>query len=361
MKRFTCPVCANEVHFENVACVACGTALAIKPGAFVMQALGDHSGNAASPQLPPTLCQNAAAVGCNWLLPEGQGQGFCLACQHNRGVPDPGYRDNLARWAEIELAKRKLIYALIRWNLPHPTRETDPAHGLAFDFLADSRNPDGSMTRISTGHSDGLITLNLDEGDAVSRAERRSALDEPYRTVIGHMRHEIGHYYWTLLIENAGRQDAFRALFGDERQDYAQALELHYTNGPPADWAQSHISAYATAHPWEDFAETWAHWMHIVDGLETARAYGIRLESSVAGRSLPDDPYLVTDISGLIEEWVGLTVALNNMNRGMGQPDLYPFVLSRPVVAKLNFLNGLIHPEMGIGQDALPVSQANAR
>jgi hypothetical protein len=286
-------------------------------------------------------CLNAAVVGCNWLLPTGQTSGYCIACQHNRLVPDPGFGGNLASWAQVELAKRKLIYALLRWSLPHPTKAEDATLGLAFDFPADTRNADGSLNRFGTGHRDGVITLNLAEGDDVSRVEAKSALAEAYRTVIGHFRHEIGHYYWTLLVENSENLAQFRVLFGDERQDYALAIQAHYASGPPADWPQSHISAYATAHPWEDFAETWAHWMHIVDGLETAQAYGISVGE---GQGLPPetDPYHPGRIEALIDAWVPLTVAINSMNRGMGQPDIYPFVLSQAVVAKMRFIDRLI-------------------
>lgn len=332
MKRFACPVCGNEVHFRNLACVQCGTAIGYRPDTLAMEAVGD----------PSPLCDNAGLVGCNWLLPVGEKAGYCAACRHNHVVPDLTFAGNRDRWAEIELAKRRLIYAVLQWNLPHPTRAEDPALGLAFDFLADTRGKDGTVQRVLTGHDDGLITINIDEGDLTVRTERQSAMDEPYRTVIGHMRHEIGHFYWSQLVENGPDLNAFRALFGDERDDYGAALESHYAAGPPPDWALSHISAYATSHPWEDFAETWAHWMHIVDGLETAVAYDLRPDGD-AGLEPGTNPYLMTETITLVDVWVPLTVALNNMNRGMGQPDLYPFVLSRPVVEKLRFINRLIH------------------
>lgn len=326
MKRFQCPACGKEVHFKNMTCVHCGTALGIDPVPMVMVVPG--------PSAP--RCANAKGADCNWVLQAGQ-TGFCLACRHNDVVPDRAPEGNRARWSQIELAKRQLVYALLRWSLPHPTRSEEPVTGLSFAFLADVRNPDGSLTPLATGHQNGVITLNIAESDDVVRAERRTSLGEPYRTIIGHLRHEVGHYYWWRLIGQGGPVEAFRGLFGDERQDYGQALQRHYANGPPANWNQTHISAYATAHPWEDFAETWAHWMHIVDGLETARAYGL-LQTGQA-----PDPYLSTDIEPLIDAWVPVTVAVNEMNRGMGQPDLYPFVLSKSVLRKLRFINDLIH------------------
>ena len=329
MKRFACPVCGNEVHFRNLSCVQCGTALGYQPESVAMEAVG----------APSPLCANAGLAGCNWLLPPGEAQGYCAACRHNHIVPDVTFEGNRDRWREIELAKRRLMYAVLQWDLPHPTRAEDPALGLAFDFLADVP---GSGERILTGHDDGLITINVDEGDLTVRTERQSAMAEPYRTVIGHMRHEIGHFYWSKLVEHGPALDEFRSLFGDERADYQKALESHYSAGPPPDWALRHISAYATCHPWEDFAETWAHWMHIVDGLETAAAYDLRPDGNT-GLDAGANPYLMTEVERMVDAWVPLTVALNNMNRGMGQPDLYPFVLSRPVTEKLAFINRLIH------------------
>lgn len=339
MKRFTCPVCANEVHFDSVNCVSCGQALGLRTDDMEMTV---RLGPADDMVLIP--CRNVELGGCNWMVPTSEPTGFCIACRHNQTVPDLSDAGNRQRWAALELAKRKLIYALHAWGLPHPTRAEDPMHGLAFDFLADTRNPDGTLTRVGTGHKDGIITLNLAEGDEVNRVAQKHDLSEPYRTVIGHMRHEIAHYYWMLLVQDSSRLEEFRRLFGDEREDYAQALQTHYSSGPPLGWAQSHISAYSTAHPWEDFAETWAHWMHIVDGMETAQVYGIGLNNDAGGTMPRDlgDVYRTVEVETLIDRWVPLTVAINNMNRGMGQSDLYPFVLSGPVVEKMRYINMLI-------------------
>ncbi len=339
MKRFACPRCGNEVHFDSMDCVSCGLALGLRTDGMTMTGRTETSSDTS---LKP--CRNIEIGACNWMVPAMDETGFCIACRHNRTVPDLGDESNRQSWRVLELGKRKLIYALHTWSLPHPTRAEDPTRGLAFDFLADTRNPDGSVTTIGTGHQNGIITLNLAEGDEVNRVARKHDLAEPYRTVIGHLRHEIAHYYWMLLVQNSFGLERFRGLFGDERQDYSQALQAHYASGPPAGWTQSHISAYATAHPWEDFAETWAHWMHIVDGLETAEAYGMGLSGDTdRSRQQPlGDVYRAQDVERLIDRWVPLTVAINNMNRGMGQPDLYPFVLSRPVVEKMQFINTLI-------------------
>ncbi|MBU2360387.1 MAG: putative zinc-binding peptidase [Alphaproteobacteria bacterium] len=328
MKRFTCPTCAKEVHFRNQSCVNCGTRLGYDANTQVMRAAGGDV----------MLCANAKGAACNWLAVDARPGSFCLACQHNHVVPDASMDGNLARWREVELAKRKLIYGLMRWRLPRPTRAQNPNLGLAFDFLADAQGPNG-VTAVMTGHESGLITINIAESDDDVRVARRTAMDEPYRTLIGHMRHEVGHFYWALLVDNSSHIGRYRELFGDERADYSAALQHHYDNGAPQGWQQSHISAYATSHPWEDFAETWAHWMHIADGVETAAAYALSLD----GSQVTQDAYAATDIKPVVEAWVPVTVALNNMNRAMGQPDLYPFVLNKPVMAKLQFINDLIH------------------
>ena len=228
-------------------------------------------------------CSNVVEAGCNWLLPAGEGPGFCRACRHNHVVPDTSLPANRAAWMKIETAKRHLFYSLMRWGLPCPTEAEQPGRGLTFDFVTDDPRPDGSTGKVMTGHADGLITIALAEADDAERERRRTGLGEPYRTLLGHFRHEIGHYYWDLLVDDGGRLDDFRALFGDETQDYPTALEIHYANGPPAGWQGNYVSAYASAHPWEDFAETFAHTLHMVDGLETAHAFGIRMARAPTG------------------------------------------------------------------------------
>ncbi len=250
------------------------------------------------------------------------------------------------RWRRIELAKRYMMRAIIRWGLPRPDRIEDPEKGLAFDFLSDGVSPNGGGDIIKTGHENGLITLNVAEGDDAERERRRHSLGEPYRTLVGHFRHEVGHFYWDQLVQAHGRNEEFRELFGDEREDYAAALQRHYSEGPPPDWRVRFISAYASSHPWEDFAETWAHYLHMVDALETARSYGIDIRASF----VPDKTkarinfksYSAPSVERLVDAWVPLTIALNGVNRSMGQPDLYPFVLSEPVVKKLGYVHDLI-------------------
>jgi hypothetical protein len=300
----------------------------------------------ANPSRAYRLCENAYACGCNWLVDMEDQSPFCLCCRHNRTVPNLMAPNNREAWAKIEKAKRQLFYSLLRWDLPMPTRSEDFSRGLAFDLLADGAQ------KVMTGHEDGLITLNIAEADDAERESRRVAMAEPYRTLLGHLRHEIGHYFWDRLVRDEGRQESFRAVFGDEWLDYDAALQRHHANGAPADWANAFISAYATSHPFEDFAETWAHYMHIVDTLETANAFGL----SVKPRDADDehlriyvvfDPYRDGGIDDLVGAWTPVTVALNCLNRSLGQPDVYPFVLSKPGIEKLGFIHELTREVAG--------------
>ena len=344
MKRFTCRNCGNEIYFDSTQCVKCGNALGFNASRGIM--LSTPVGQQWTVDgVAYNACANAQHSACNWLVRADSGDTLCRACSHNRTIPDlsdPGTAD---LWRSLERAKRHLFYSIIRWNLPQPTMAEDPDHGLAFDFLADQQNADGSVTPVLTGHDDGLITINIAEGDDAEREKRRTEMGEPYRTLVGHFRHEVGHYYWDRLVRDAGKEEEYRAIFGDERADYGQALQNHYGNGPPADWENSFISSYATAHPWEDWAETFAHYIHIVDALETAAAFGIRT-SGLAGEKddteVDFDPYTQGTIGHLLKAWVPVTVAMNAINRSMGQPDLYPFVLSKPVEQKLGFVHRLI-------------------
>ncbi|MBS7813055.1 zinc-binding metallopeptidase family protein [Roseococcus pinisoli] len=350
MRLFRCQNCSQVLHFENTSCVKCGAPLGYLPEVNILSALepapeaGDYVAKAATDR-SFRFCDNAAEEACNWLVLVESAERFCLACRHNRTIPDLSDPLNRQRWREIEVAKRRAVYSFLRLGLPLANREDDPESGLAFDFLADQPQ---DIQKVMTGHDNGLITLALVEADDAERTARRSALGEPYRTLLGHFRHESGHYFWDRLVRDGGQLEACRAVFGDDREDYGQALQRHYEQGPPADWQEHFVSTYATAHPWEDFAETWAHYLHIVDTLEMARALGLEVSPRVdrsgdLSTEVDFDPYRSTDIAAVMEAWVPLTVAVNSLNRSMGVPDLYPFVLSPAVVAKLGFVQSLTH------------------
>ena len=344
MHRLSCHNCGHDVFFENTQCVDCNQFLGYDPTTDQMLSSTTETEWSAD-GITLKACDNRPVVGCNWLTPTDTS--LCDACRHNHVIPDLSAPGQSALWANIESAKRVLFYSILAWNLPHKTKVEDPDTGLAFDFLADEPQPDGTVTQHLTGHAEGLITINIAEGDDAERERRRAEMGEPYRTLVGHFRHEIGHYYWDRLVAtDPARLAEFRALFGDEQADYAAALTTHYQNGPPLDWRQSFISAYATTHPWEDFAETFAHYVHMVDGLETAAAFDI-----VAGMSKRIiDPYRDGTSEELIDAWVPVTVAVNAVNRSMGQPDLYPFVLSIPVFEKLAFIHELVRAQGGVAR-----------
>jgi hypothetical protein len=349
MKLFKCQNCGQTVFFENRLCEQCHLALGYLPQSGQMLALrqedGGHKAVAGKPS-NVKCCANAAQDGCNWLLPADSPETFCAACRHNRTIPNLAEDGNLVHWQRMEIAKHRLFYTLIALGLPLKNLADDSEHGLAFDFLADA--PGTSGAKILTGHDEGLITINLNEADDAAREKLRTEMGEPYRTLLGHFRHEVGHYFWNVLVRDAGRLEACRAVFGDEREDYGEALKRHYAQGAPPDWQANYISAYATAHPWEDFAETWAHYLHIVDTLETASAYGMRIHpATTRNRALHADidfdPHHAANVHILVDAWAPLTIAVNSLNRSMGHPDLYPFVLSAPVVKKLGFIHEIVH------------------
>jgi hypothetical protein len=345
MKIFQCGNCGMAAYFDNTVCVRCGWRLGYDPAAGAMTAVRQQGDAWMDAQgYARRFCANASWDACNWLVADDDSaKPFCIGCRHNRTVPDLSQPNDLENWRRLEAAKRHLFYSLLNWRLPMPDREEEPRHGLAFDFLADVVKEDGTIETVLTGHDEGLITINIAEGDDVERERRRTQLREPYRTLLGHFRHEVGHYYWDVLVRDRDRLDDFRAIFGDEREDYAAALARHYDAGPVQGWQQGFISSYAAAHPWEDFAETWAHYLHIVDTLETAEAFHLKVgdPGGVAPHHFTD-PYSVSDVRSLLAAWVPLTVAMNAVNRSMGQPEFYPFVLSAPVTAKLQFVCDVI-------------------
>jgi hypothetical protein len=362
MKLFHCQACAQVLYFENIRCERSGHALGYLPAEAELSALEplDPAVDGtplwrplALPGTPARLCANAQYEACNWLVPADAAEIFCVTCRHNRTVPDLTDPANLHAWQRWQSALHRLFYTLQQLGLPLANRVDDPQHGLVFDVLADP--PEGGGPKVLTGHDEGIITLALSEADDAERERRRTAMGEPYRTLLGHVRHETGHHYWDLLVRDAGKLEGCRAVFGDDSQDYGQALQAHYAKGAPANWQEAYVSAYATAHPWEDFAETWAHYLHIVDTLEMAAAFGLRLRpqlpqaeaaaAAVLAAKIDFDPYGPVTIEELIEAWLPLTYAANSLNRCMGAADLYPFVLSGPAIAKLGYVHRLVRGE----------------
>lgn len=346
MRPFPCSVCEQLLFFDNSTCLRCGAGLgfiaesldlvALRP----FQDLPDRFERADGGTGRYRRCGNRLAARCNWLIAEDEPSPLCASCRLTSVRPNDGEVESLAAFADAEAAKRRLVYQLLSLGLPVIDRSADEQRGVAFEFLSSrGRN-------VITGHDSGVITLDLSESDDAHREFIRKQLGEPYRTVLGHLRHEIAHYYWPLLVCERGHLDVFRDLFGDERVSYKQALAQHYARVPEDDWSTSHVSHYATMHPWEDWAETFAHYLHIESGLATANSIGMSVDEPArsAGRQAWADRDDIT-IDDMVQAWLGLTLGLNAMARSIGQSDLYPFVLSAAVVKKLDF----VHRTIGAG------------
>lgn len=348
MKLFTCGACSQVVFFENVVCTSCGHVLAYLPEPAIMSAIDPCPGEArlfvalapAAGARRYRLCRNSTEHGaCNWAVPEEEKGPLCRSCQFNDVIPNLGDPSAVGAWVRIERAKRRLLYTLLELGLPLETK-AENARGLAFSFKADG------LTQVFTGHSDGNVTINVAEADDPFREKMRLQMGEAYRSLLGHFRHEIGHYYWFRLVSGTELEGPCRTLFGDERVDYDESLARHYGDGAPADWQTHHVSEYASTHPFEDWAETWAHYLHMVDTLETARSYGLALRPvTVGGTQLTPTAtrrLAFDDFDDLVTAWRPLTLALNSFNRSMGLADLYPFVLSREALEKVRFVHEVI-------------------
>ncbi len=361
LRSFRCQ-CDRPIFFRNSQCLACHTVLGYDTdlGRLIpLQPDAEVAGiwrkfGAANDSLAYRRCGNyATASGCNWLLPQrpqgsvnGVDDNFCVACKLNRVIPDQSMEETRQLWAKVELAKRRLVSSLIALGLPVASKVSDdPNRGLAFDFLR-ALPPDPP---VMTGHANGVITINIEEADDALREQARASMQEPYRTLLGHFRHEVGHYYWDRLVLNTPWQDQFRMIFGDERQDYGGALQHHYLNGPPVDWATRFVSSYASTHPWEDWAESWAHYLHMVDTLGTALSFGLDASDVEIGA----EPFFTQDLwqsdagnaeefLGFVNSWVRITGVMNELSRSMGQPDFYPFALPKAAVAKLHFIHSVV-------------------
>lgn len=336
MRDFNCPTCGQRLSFENSVCLGCGSALGFSLDDMALLVIApeegaDHAGAVASTDY--RLCANLHLAECNWLVPTGPVAQLCTSCSLTRTRPDDTNVKAMAAFAEAEKAKRRLVAELHEFNLPIVSRDQDPQRGLAFDLLS------SAVEQVMTGHQDGVITLDLAEGDDVHREQLRIAMAEPYRTLLGHFRHEIGHYYFYRLVgPSADHLKQFVELFGDPDADYQAALDRHYADGAPAGWEQEFVSSYATMHPAEDWAETFAHYLHIRDTLDTSAAFGF----APAGATFERRVLGPSGFDTLIELWLPLAWALNMVNRSMGKPDLYPFVLPPAVLDKMRFIHTTI-------------------
>jgi len=356
MITFTCH-CGNKLHFDNSVCLVCGRKAGFLPDIMQMSALEpveDHRYRALKNDRIYRTCKNYHKYEvCNWMVPDEDPGELCQSCRLTSIIPNLTEPMNIKLWYRVEKAKRRLLYSLIQLGLPVEGHDVNPATGLEFRFMANDpslsefRDELSPSERVMTGHSTGTITINIEEADPSVREEAREKMNERYRTLLGHFRHESGHYYWDKLVRDSQWITEYREMFGDETLDYQTALNTYYTRGPVSGWEKHWVSAYASAHPWEDFAETWAHYLHMLDTLETAHDFGF----SVRGQR-PKTPVKLAQFSSgycadisiedLLNDWVRLTSALNAMNRSMGLPDAYPFVLSDWVTKKLDMIHRLV-------------------
>jgi hypothetical protein len=351
--------CGRPVYFHNSLCLGCNATLGFETDSLQVVSMQpattpgrwklDVSENTTSEW---KRCENFdSPAGCNWMVHAEEEETLCRSCRLNQTIPTLDEKSNHVLWRKIENAKRRLVSQLLSLGLPVYSKVSeDTERGFMFDFL---RSPTKGP-RVLTGHANGLITLNIEEADDSVRERIRHELHEPYRTLLGHFRHEVGHYYWDRLVFGTPWLDKFRELFGDERKDYAAALKRNYEHGPPANWADQHISSYASVHPWEDWAETWAHFLHVVDSIDTALRFGLQGEDveqvyepfciqDLYDPTAPDAQHVIL----LVNSWIQLTTVLNELARSMGQHDYYPFVMSRPVLRKMHFIQMIVKEERG--------------
>ncbi len=344
MRQFHC-TCGNLLYFDSISCLRCGLAVGYDPVADLMRPLAPGW----------RLCDNGSRHGvCNWLLPESSGDLYCASCRLNRIIPDLRQPNNLAHWAVVEAAKRRLIRTLLCLGMPLPNLAENATEGLAFEIVSTTLDP-----TLTTGYLRGVITLSMEEADDTWRQINRQQLGEASRTLLGHCRHESGHHVWGRVFGRLDWNDplrqAFVEVFGEPSLDYAAALQRHYGQGPPPDWQERHISAYASAHPWEDWAETWAHYLQILDSFETCQCLGIRgggldlplvilpVESCTLPASLKAAQSEDPAFHAWLQRWICLATMLNEVTRSFGSPFLYPYIISPAVARKLRLAHHVAH------------------
>jgi len=363
MRHYQC-TCGNVLFFDNSVCVQCKLQVGYDVASDQMIALDDAA--------PFRRCQNGLDYAvCNWVIPAAHDAKFCPSCRLNRTIPDVTSPANLEAWHKIEIAKRRVLYTMARLGLSPVSKEQDAVNGLAFHFL---RPDPGAL--VLTGHDEGVITLSIDEAEGPEREKRRALLGEQYRTLIGHFRHEVAHFYWDRFFQGRADDDplleACREVFGDEREDYEAALQRHYTQGPVAAAPGTFITPYASVHPWEDWAETWAHYLHMLDGAETARSFGLNSDSvPIPFTPFPSETVTLPaqliwpegekeEFLTLLDSWAKLAPAINEVVASLGHPTFYPFVFSDSIIRKFYFVHHMVNDFGGhsAGAAAHPPVQA---
>ncbi|KAA8733672.1 hypothetical protein F4V57_06330 [Acinetobacter qingfengensis] len=345
MKIFYCSNCQAQIFFHNYICNNCQHPVGYVPALETMMTFKktekgwqslDENG------LYFKACKNYQDYHvCNWMIDIHENTDLCESCKLTTVIPDLHEEKNIEYWAKLETAKRRFLYMTQRLKIfPRAKKNPDDHLGLSFQFLVPTDDQP-----VLTGHANGLITLNAFEADTVYRETTRISMGENYRTLLGHFRHESGHFYFDTLVQNSKWIDEFRQLFGDERIDYADSLKHYYENGAQENWQENYISAYATSHPWEDWAESWAHYLHMISTLDTAFYTGMSIQSQHPNNpelKFKDCPVCSADFTLTIKNWFALSYSLNALNRSMGLSDAYPFTLSDKVINKLHFIHQIL-------------------
>lgn len=316
MKIFSCPNCNSQLFFSNLEC-SCGIGVVFDAERQIFRTADDP-------------CANRKKIGCNWSSGSNSAE-LCPSCRMTKIIPDTFHDDNRDLWSTTESAKRWTLATLGRWGW---FVKDDKGRHPVFHLLSEATK--SGETPVSMGHLDGVITINVSEADPVDGIEKRLAFGERYRTMLGHFRHELAHFVFERLGVDAEFLAEFRTLFGNETGDYALALSDYYENGPPEGWNRSHVTAYASSHPHEDWAESFAHLLHLTDISDSFAAAGLDSSGLIASGF---DAYSESDADRLISIGADLGIALNHVNRSMGLPDLYPFVLSPTIRKKLAFVH----------------------
>lgn len=347
MRNYVC-TCGGTIYFDNNICLKCSSELGFCPGCRTLTALAatpEGGLRCGRPECGIALvkCFNYLEYQvCNrCVAADGAPAGaLCDCCRFNATIPDLTVPGNQSKWYSLETAKRRLFYDLSELGLPYGTAADGIEPALCFDFKADVI-PKGNYWRASspsetvyTGHDAGRITINIREADDVEREKLRVVMNEAHRTLIGHFRHEIGHFYWDALVKGRPDREAeCIAAFGDHNNpNYDVALEAYYKNGPKPKWQETFVSAYATMHPWEDFAETWATYLDMTSTLDTAEHVGF------GGITDPTN----ADLDTMITRYQAFGLAANEINRNLGLLNLVPEVFLKPVVEKLRYIHHLV-------------------
>ena len=327
MIGFKCQ-CGRALYFESTRCEACGSTVGFDPSSLTFKTLEDEE--AASPY---QLCSNGANHGiCNWVTKGKEIGSLCFACKFNRFIPNLSNPRNLWRWGELEKAKKRLFFTLLSQGVPLIDGWQLKKNGLLFDFLEDQRSNDYALEPfVSTGHANGVITINILEAEPVARAAEQMAHQEKHRSLLGHLRHESGHYFWYLMRDSEFLTNRFEKLFDSPNIDYDLALESYYGNGAQSAWWEKYITPYASSHPFEDWAETWSHYLHLIDGLETATHLGFTGEEPLS------EP-----LRHKLKIWEEISSRLDELNRSLGVTDHYHFSVNELVAEKLEFVETFI-------------------